>query len=185
MNIDIIEFIENLYTEIDDINNILEISNNNDIYFEELFKNLILIPNDNRIILNIIKQFIKFIEFMNNNDFILSIKESYENESTSLDEKKYLKNEIDEINKILNNQYFEYLFLIFNIQFNINNTINKITDMNIYKEELIENTLNNDDGDLESINDLICELNENILNEELKLNLYEEQLERYISKKLI
>jgi hypothetical protein len=184
-NIDIIEFIENLYTEIEDINSILEISNNNDIYFEELFNNLILIPNDNRILLNIIKQFIKFIEFMNNNDFILSIKESYENESISLDEKKYLKNEIDEIKKIFNNQYFEYLFLIFNIQFNINNTTYKIKDMNIYKDELIENTLNNDNGDLESINDLICELNENILNEELKLNLYEEQLERYISKKLI
>jgi hypothetical protein len=184
-NIDIIEFIENIYKEIEDINNILEISNNNDIYFEELFKNLKLIPNDNRIILNIIKQFIKFIEFLNNNEFILSIKESYENESTSLDEKKYLKYEIDEIKYILNNEYFEYLFLIFNIQFNINYTNNKIKDINIYKDELIENTINNDDGDLESINDLICELNENIENEENKLNLYEEQLERYISKKLI
>ena len=184
-NIDIIDFIENTYVEIEQINNILEMSNdNNDIYFKELFENLKLIPNDNRIVLNIIKQLIKFIDLLNNNEFILSLKESYNN-CTNSDEKKYLKYEINYVQKIFNNEYFEYLFLIFNVQLNIKNTNNKIEDINIYKNELIKKIMIDEDGDLESINDLINELNENRESEELKLNLYEEQLERYISKKLI
>lgn len=181
--IDLIEFIENLFIEINQIKQIIESlqNDNTDLYIEELIDIIILINNDDRILLKFIKVFIQFINDIKNNPFIKNFNDSY-NDTININEKKYLKRELDTINNMLSPEYFEYLYLIINVIINKKNSENKISELNKHKQSLIENVLNNSEYDIENTNDLIIELDNDITNIENKVELLNKQIDSYLKK---
>jgi hypothetical protein len=182
-NIDLIEFIENLFIEINQIKQIIESlqNDNTDLYIEELIDIVILINNDDRILLKFIKVFIQFIDDIKNNPFIKNIHDSY-NDTININEKKYLKQELETINNMLSPEYFEYLYLIINIIINKRISENKIEELNKHKQSLIENILDNSEYDIENTNDLIIELDNDITNIENKVELLNKQIDSYLKK---
>jgi hypothetical protein len=200
--IDIIEFVENIFDEYEQINKLLELYNDNDFdyFFDNLIKNIQQIPNnDDKVLIKLVKIIIEFLnnlkEDKNLKNFEINYNDSNDSEQMVIKDSKqmnmkdsyekiYLKREIDEIKNLFCVNFFEYLFLILNVNINHIITKNKLIELENYKNEIMENMLNNSDGDLESFNDILYDINIDLDNYNEKISGYEKQINNYMNREI-